>query len=114
MRYLPNNVKSPMAENWHLFRMFSGVLNTRRILVGVALIWSISGLMFHFSRGWLWLLSTGTSIAVPLMLFLILTSHHRQVRMLSEKLNHLHQDLKTTEQAVLRKLHTKHRNGQSD
>jgi low affinity Fe/Cu permease len=103
-----------MITDWrrYLVRRVTGALSTRRIILGVALIWLITGAIFHFSYRWLWLLSTGTSIVTVVILFLILTEHHRQVKTLSEKLNQLYEDLKTQEKTVLRRLHTRHRNGE--
>jgi low affinity Fe/Cu permease len=85
--------------------------STRRVVIGLMLIWLITGAMFHFSRRWLWLLSTGTSLLTLFFLFLFLTSHNRQVKTVSEKLNQVKDNLKKEEEMLLRKLHTKHRNG---
>jgi low affinity Fe/Cu permease len=95
----------------YLVRRIAGAFSARHIVVGVALIWLITGAMFHFSRRWLWLLSTGTSLLTLFFLFLILPNHNRQVKTLSEKLKQLHADLRTDEERVLRRLRTKHRNG---
>jgi low affinity Fe/Cu permease len=93
-------------------RWVTNAFGTRRIVVGVALIWLITGPMFRFSRGWLWLLSTGTAIATLLMLFVIVTARNRQRKKLSDKLNKLHDDLKTEKAMILRKVHARHRNGE--
>lgn len=104
--------KLTMTKPWHyLSRWVMYPFGTRRIIVGVTLIWLITGPMFH-SRRWLWLLSTGTAIVTLVMLFLIVTEHYRQAKMLSERLNQLDDSLKKDEQTVLRKLHAKHRNGE--
>jgi low affinity Fe/Cu permease len=73
-----------------------------RLVFSVAVIWLITGLIFHFSRGWLWVLSTGTSILTLLMLFLILNTRSRHTRSISHKLDQL--------ERVLRKLHSSHHN----
>ena len=95
-----------------LVRWVTSTFSMRRIVLGVMLIWLITGPIFHFSRRWLWLLSTGTAIVTLLMLFFIVTEHYRQAKMLSDRLNQLDDSLKKDEQTVLRKLHAKHRNGE--
>ena len=102
-----------MTKPWHyLTRWLINAFGTRRIVIGVTLIWLITGPLFHFSRRWLWLLSTGTAIVTLLMLFFIVTEHYRQAKMLSDRLNQLDDSLKKDEQTVLKKLHAKHRNGE--
>ena len=68
-----------------LVRWVTSTFSTRRIGLAVMLIWLITGPIFHFSRGWLWLLSTGTAIVTLLMLFLIVNEQYRQTKMLSDK-----------------------------
>jgi low affinity Fe/Cu permease len=101
-----------MTEPRHsLVRRITAAFSVRRIVVGVVLIWLITGAMFHFSHRWLGLLSAGTSLLALFFLFLFLTSHNRQVKTVSEKLNQVQDNLKKEEELLLRKLHTKHRNG---
>ena len=96
----------------YLVRRATGAFSTRRIVAGVTLIWLMTGAMFHFSRRWLWLLSTVTSIVTLSVLFLIVIGHHRKAKTLFEKLNQLHDDRKTQDKLILRKFHTRQRNGE--
>jgi low affinity Fe/Cu permease len=101
-----------MTEPRHsLVRRITAAFSVRRIVVGVVLIWLITGAMFHFSHRWFLLLSTGTSVVPLLVLFVILTGHRRKTHAIFEKLNQLQDHLKKEEEMLLRKLHTKHRNG---
>ncbi|MGN6717073.1 MAG: low affinity iron permease family protein [Candidatus Binatia bacterium] len=89
----------------------TGAFSTRRMVAGVILIWLITGTICHFSHRWFLLLSTGTSVVTLLVLFIILTGDRRKAHAISEKLNELQDHLKKDEEMLLRKLHTKHRNG---
>jgi hypothetical protein len=43
---------------------------------------------------------------------LIVIGHHRKAKTLFEKLNQLHDDRKTQDKLILRKFHTRQRNGE--
>jgi low affinity Fe/Cu permease len=66
-----------------------------------------------FSHRWFLLLSTGTFVMTLLLLVVILTGHRRKAHAFFEKLNQVQDNLKNEEEAVLRKIHRKHRNGQN-
>jgi low affinity Fe/Cu permease len=55
----------------------------------VACAWAITGPIFHFSDNWALVVSTGTSIATFLMVFLIQNTQNRDSRAINLKLNEL-------------------------
>ena len=55
----------------------------------VAIAWAITGPIFHFSDNWALVVSTGTSIATFLMVFLIQNTQNRDSRAINLKLDEL-------------------------
>jgi low affinity Fe/Cu permease len=55
----------------------------------VAMAWAATGPLFHFSDHWAMVISTGTSIATFLMVFLIQNTQNRDARATHLKLNEL-------------------------
>ena len=55
----------------------------------VVLVWVATGPILHFSDHWVMVISTGTSIATFLMVFLIQNTQNRDARAINLKLNEL-------------------------
>lgn len=55
----------------------------------VVVVWAATGPIFHFSDHWAMVISTGTSIATFLMVFLIQNTQNRDARAINLKLNEL-------------------------
>ena len=75
------------------------------ILGAVILIWLVSGLIFHFSRRWMLLVSTGTSIVTLLMVFLVLKTRNRHTKAIALKLDQL--------QRTINRLYRRRHNGKT-
>jgi low affinity Fe/Cu permease len=70
----------------------SGWLGSTWAFVGAGLVvvlWVATGPIFHFSAIWAMVISTGTSIATFLMVFLIQNTQNRDARAINLKLNEL-------------------------
>ena len=70
----------------------SGWLGAAWAFVGagvVVVVWAATGPGFHFSDHWAMVISTGTSIATFLMVFLIQNTQNRDSRAINLKLNEL-------------------------
>jgi low affinity Fe/Cu permease len=70
----------------------SGWLGSTWAFVGagvVVVVWAATGPAFHFSDHWAMAISTGTSIATFLMVFLIQNTQNRDARAIHLKLNEL-------------------------
>src|ERR1035437_3251849 len=70
----------------------SGWLGSTWAFVGaglVVVVWAATGPIFHFSDNWAMVISTGTSIATFLMVFLIQNTQNRDARAIHLKLNEL-------------------------
>jgi low affinity Fe/Cu permease len=52
-------------------------------------MWAVTGPIFHFSDNWAIVISTGTSVATFLMIFLIQNTQNRDSRAINLKLNEL-------------------------
>jgi low affinity Fe/Cu permease len=55
----------------------------------VLVVWVATGPVFHFSGTWAMVISTGTSVATFLMVFLIQSTQNRDARAINLKLNEL-------------------------
>ena len=55
----------------------------------VVVLWAATGPIFHFSAHWAMAISTGTSVATFLMVFLIQNTQNRDSRAINLKLNEL-------------------------
>ena len=72
--------------------MASGWLGSTWAFVGaggVVILWAATGPIFHFSDHWAMVISTATSIATFLMVFLIQNTQNRDSRAINLKLNEL-------------------------
>jgi low affinity Fe/Cu permease len=70
----------------------SGWLGSTWAFVGagvVVILWAATGPIFHFSDHWAMVISTATSIATFLMVFLIQNTQNRDSRAINLKLNEL-------------------------
>ena len=70
----------------------SGWLGSTWAFVGAGLVvavWAATGPILHFSDHWVMVISTGTSIATFLMVFLIQNTQNRDARAINLKLNEL-------------------------
>jgi low affinity Fe/Cu permease len=70
----------------------SGWLGSTWAFAGAGLVvvaWAATGPIFHFSDNWALVISTGTSIATFLMVFLIQNTQNRDARAINLKLNEL-------------------------
>jgi low affinity Fe/Cu permease len=70
----------------------SGWLGSTWVFAGAGLVvagWAATGPLFHFSDHWAMVISTGTSIATFLMVFLIQNTQNRDARATHLKLNEL-------------------------
>jgi low affinity Fe/Cu permease len=70
----------------------SGWLGSPWAFAGAGLVvalWAATGPIFHFSDHWAMVISTGTSIATFLMVFLIQNTQNRDARAIHLKLNEL-------------------------
>jgi low affinity Fe/Cu permease len=70
----------------------SGWLGSTWAFAGAGLVvaaWAATGPLFHFSDHWAMVISTGTSIATFLMVFLIQNTQNRDARAIHLKLNEL-------------------------
>ena len=70
----------------------SGWLGSTWAFVGAGLVvvlWAATGPIFHFSAHWAMAISTGTSVATFLMVFLIQNTQNRDSRAINLKLNEL-------------------------
>ena len=70
----------------------SGWLGSTWAFVGagvVVIVWAATGPIFHFSDHWAMVISTATSIATFLMVFLIQNTQNRDARAINLKLNEL-------------------------
>jgi low affinity Fe/Cu permease len=70
----------------------SGWLGSTWAFVGAGMVvvaWAATGPVFHFSDNWAMVISTGTSTATFLMVFLIQNTQNRDARAINLKLNEL-------------------------
>jgi low affinity Fe/Cu permease len=67
----------------------AGRASTFMVAVGVILVWSITGPIFHFSDTWQLIINTGTTIVTFLMVFLIQNSQNRDSAAIQVKLDEL-------------------------
>ena len=74
------------------------------------IIWLVTGLIFHFSRTWLRMASTGTSIVTVYMVIRILNTLHRRNQTISSKVHQLECALKQGDK--LESVHNKPQNTQ--
>ena len=93
------NKQAIATQGWRVHGHFgrfaavaSGWLGSAWAFVGaglVVLLWAGTGPLFHFSDNWAMTISTGTSVATFLMVFLIQNTQNRDSRAINLKLNEL-------------------------
>jgi low affinity Fe/Cu permease len=67
----------------------------------VVLLWVATGPLFHFSDNWAMTISTGTSVATFLMVFLIQNTQNRDARAINLKLNELIRAMNTARNQLI-------------
>jgi low affinity Fe/Cu permease len=67
----------------------AGNYRTFAVMLGIVLVWAISGPIFNFSTTWQLVINTGTTIVTFLMVFLIQRSQNKDSRAVHLKLNEL-------------------------
>jgi low affinity Fe/Cu permease len=92
----PPTIEAPeLTVHGHFGRFaaaVSGWLGSTWAFAGAGLVvvaWIATGPLFHFSNNWAMVISTGTSIATFLMVFLIQNTQNRDARAIHLKLNEL-------------------------
>ena len=58
-------------------------------MIGVVIVWAVTGPVFHYSDTWQLVINTGTTIVTFLMVFLIQNSQNRDGAAIQVKLNEL-------------------------
>ena len=69
--------------------ILAGNYKTFIVMVGVVLLWAISGPIFKFSTTWQLVINTGTTIVTFLMVFLIQNTQNRDSQAMQVKLDEL-------------------------
>ena len=69
--------------------ILAGNYKTFIVMVGIVLLWAISGPLFKFSTTWQLVINTGTTIVTFLMVFLIQNSQNRDSAAIQVKLDEL-------------------------
>jgi low affinity Fe/Cu permease len=67
----------------------------------VVIVWVCTGPIFHYSDNWALVISTGTSIATFLMVFLIQNTQNRDARAINLKLNELIRAMNTARNQMI-------------
>jgi len=86
----------------------------RWIVLSLPVIWLVTGVIFHFSCTWLWVVTTVMSIVTLLVVLLLLTTQDRHISALSRKLHHLERAIKQREvqvESTIKKMHRGQLNG---
>ena len=88
----------------------------RGIVWSLPVIWLVTGVIFHFSRTWLGVVTLGTSMVTLFMVWLILNTRNRHARALSRRLHHLERAIKQREvqaERTIKKMHRRQHNGRN-
>jgi low affinity Fe/Cu permease len=88
----------------HFAAVASGWLGSAWAFVGAGMVvvaWAAAGPIFHFSDHWAMVISTGTSIATFLMVFLIQNTQNRDARAINLKLNELIRAMNTARNQMI-------------
>jgi low affinity Fe/Cu permease len=86
----------------------------RGIVWSLPVIWLVTGVIFHFSRTWLGVVTLGTSMVTLFMVWLILNTRNRHARALSRRLHQLERAIKqrgAQGEWVIKKIHRGQHNG---
>jgi low affinity Fe/Cu permease len=94
-----------MTKPWRHFDQVAGSIWISIVLGAVIMIWLVTGLLFHFSRTWLSLMTLGTSIVTLFVIFLILSTRKRHTKVLFLKLDRL--------ERIIKRMHRGRHNGQT-
>ncbi len=82
----------------------------------LAVIWLVAGVIFHFSRTWLCVVTLGTSMVTLFVVWRILHTRNRHARALSLKLGQLERALQQREKQLkrtMKKMHRGQHNGET-
>jgi low affinity Fe/Cu permease len=82
--------------------IISGNYKTFIVMVGIVLIWAVSGPLFNFSTTWQLIINTGTTIVTFLMVFLIQNTQNRDSLAVHLKLDELIRALDSADDKLIR------------
>ena len=86
----------------------------RGIVWSLPVIWLVTGVIFHFSRTWLGVVTLGTSMVTLFMVWLILNTRNRHARAFSRRLHQLERAIEqrgAQGEWVIKKVHRGQHNG---
>jgi low affinity Fe/Cu permease len=81
----------------------------RGMVWSLIVFWVGTGLLFPFSRPWLWAVTTVTALGILFIVCRVLHMRNRSTRALSLKLDHLERALQQREKQLKRTMKTMHR-----
>jgi low affinity Fe/Cu permease len=94
------------------------VVSARRWIVwSLPVIWLVTGVILHFSRTWLCVVTMGTSMVTLFLVWRILNTRNRHARALSLKLDHLERAIQQGEKQLkhaMKKMHRGQHNGETE
>ena len=82
--------------------IIAGNYKTFIVMVGVVLIWAVSGPIFNFSTTWQLIINTGTTIVTFLMVFLIQNTQNRDSLAMHLKLDEIIRALDSADDKLIR------------
>lgn len=94
-----------MTKPWRHFGQVAGSAWISIVLGAVIMIWLVTGLLFHFSRRWLSLMTVGTSIVTPFVIIPVLSTRKWHTKVLFLKLDQL--------ERIIKRMHRGRHNGQT-
>ena len=83
------SISSKFAHLANRTSILAGNYKTFAVMVGVVLLWAISGPLFKFSTTWQLVINTGTTIVTFLMVFLIQNTQNRDSLAMHLKLDEI-------------------------
>ena len=93
------------------------VVSVRRGIVrSLPVLWLVTGVIFHFSRTWLCVVTLGTSMVTLFLGWRILHTRNRHARALFLKLDHLERAIQQGEKQLkraMKKMHRGQHNGET-
>jgi low affinity Fe/Cu permease len=100
-----------------LLQQAAEVVSARRgIVLSLPVIWLVTGVIFHFSRTWLCVVTLGTSMVTLFMGWRILHTRNRHARALSLKLDQLERAIQQREKQLkraMKRMHIGQHNGET-